>query len=85
MLAQISHKLPQYSRQYNLIRDRAERRRAITCKLEISEDEAKAWNEELEIWDPYYVSLAKSLSFVYTDVMWFCGHASQILPRHGLG
>lgn len=85
MLGQISNKLPQYSRQYNLIRDRASRRKAIRCGQRISDQEAKSWEEEDKKWGPYYTSLAKSLSFVYTDIMWFCGHACRILPRNGLG
>lgn len=85
MLSQISDKLPQYSRQYNLIQDRAMRREAIMSRQGVSNEVAEEWEEEDKKWRPYYVSLAKSLSFVYTDIMWFCSHACRILPRNGLG
>ena len=77
MFAQISEKLPRYSRQFDLISDRGRRR---------EEDRgAGHWKWLDTKWDSYYISLAKSLGYVYQDILVFCQDACSILPRQGLG
>jgi hypothetical protein len=78
MFAQISEKLPRYSRQFDLISDRGQKRRHGSSPGPSSR---KAEDK----WESYHISLAKSLAYVYQDIMCFCHDACSILPRQGLG
>ena len=77
MFKQLSEKLPGYSRQFDLISDRGKRRQ--------DDNAIGYWKWEDSKWDSYYISLAKSLAYVYQDVLSFCQDACSILPQRGLG
>lgn len=75
MFEQMSEKLPRYSRQFDLISDRGR----------THQGDGEHWRWQDPKWNAYYISLAKSLGYVYKDILIFCQDACAILPRHGLG
>jgi hypothetical protein len=77
MFEQISEKLPRYSRQFDLISNRSRSRQEGFA--------VGHWKWEDKKWDSYYTALAKSLAYVYQDILSFCQDTCSILPRQGLG